>query len=146
MDDLVQNVFLEVCRALPGFRGDSAVSTFIGGITVRVARRAMRPTAYARLRGPMPAEPAARAQPPEARAAAVEQLRRLHEALAQLTPEKRIAFVLWAIEGNEVADIAEVMGASISATRSRIFYAQKELKALAAADPYLSELLEAPDA
>src|SRR6185436_12549426 len=33
MDDLVQTVFLEMCRALPGFRGDSSFSTFVGGIT-----------------------------------------------------------------------------------------------------------------
>ena len=45
----------------------------------------------------------------------------------------------------DVASIAETMGASISATRSRIFYAQKELKARAAADPYLREFVEESD-
>src|SRR5690349_1435221 len=44
LDDLVQMTFLETLRALPGFRGDSALSTFIAGIAVRIARRAMRPT------------------------------------------------------------------------------------------------------
>ena len=45
----------------------------------------------------------------------------------------------------DVATIAETMGASISATRSRIFYAQKELRARAAADPYLREFVEESD-
>jgi RNA polymerase sigma-70 factor (ECF subfamily) len=146
LEDLVQTVFLEMCRALPGFRGESAISTFIGGITVRVARRAMRPTAWVRFRSPMPDEHPAGPDRPDARAVASEQLRRLDRALSKLSADKRIAFVLWAIEGNDVQVIADVTGASVSATRSRIYYAQKELKEMAAADPYLRELIEGPNA
>ena len=78
-------------------------------------------------------------------AAVSEQLRRVHLALSGISPDKRIAFSLWALEGMDVASIAETMGASISATRSRIFYAQKELKTRAAADPYLREFVEESD-
>jgi RNA polymerase sigma-70 factor, ECF subfamily len=142
LDDLVQTVFLEMCRALPGFRGESSISTFIGGITVRVARRAMRPSAWWRLRGAMPADVATAAPTPDHNVTAGEQLRRVHRALERISPEKRVAFLLWALEGMDVQTIAETTGASISATRSRIFYAQKELKAQAAHDPYLRELVE----
>jgi RNA polymerase sigma-70 factor, ECF subfamily len=142
MEDLVQTVFLEMCRALPGFRGQSSVSTFVGGIAVQVARRAMRPTAWARLRAPMPEQPASVAPGPESAATTSEQLRRLDTLLAEMSPDKRIAFALWAFEGMDVATIAETTGASVSATRSRIFYAQKELYARATADPYLRELVE----
>jgi hypothetical protein len=38
-----------------------------------------------------------------------------------------------------------MVGASVSATRSRIHYAQKELKVLAQNDPYLSDLVEDSD-
>lgn len=144
LDDLVQTVFLEMCRALPNFRGDSRLSTFVGGITVRVARRAMRPSAWVRLRAPMPAEPPASADRPDANAVAAEQMRRLQAGLGRLSADKRIAFVLWAFEGADVATIAETTGASVAATRSRIYYAQKELKAYAASDPYLRDLMEAP--
>lgn len=145
LDDLVQNVFLEMCRALPNFRGESSISTFVGGITVRVARRAMRPSAWARFRGPMPEAPPVGPDRPEDNVVAGEQLKRLDAALAKISADKRIAFVLWAVDGRDVETIAGMVGASVPATRSRIHYAQKELKALAAADPYLKDLVEEGD-
>lgn len=145
LEDLVQNVFLEMCRALPNFRGESTISTFVGGITVRVARRAMRPTAWARFRSPMPEEPPVGPDRPEDNVVAGEQLRRLDRALGKISHDKRIAFVLWAVDGKDVETIAEMVGASVAATRSRIHYAQKELKALAAGDPYLKDLVEEGD-
>jgi RNA polymerase sigma-70 factor (ECF subfamily) len=144
LEDLVQTVFLETCRALPGFRGDSAISTFVGGITVRVARRAMRPAAWFTRRAHVEVEPLAVGDPERA-AGHAEQLRRLHRALDKVAPKKRIAFLLWALEGLDVAAIAELTGASPSATKSRIFYAQKELRNLAARDPYLKGLLQGDD-
>jgi RNA polymerase sigma-70 factor (ECF subfamily) len=143
LEDLVQTVFLETCRALPGFRGDSALSTFIGGITVRVARRAMRPSAWTRRRAPMSDEPPSLQAGPEREAVAQEQLRRVRTALERLAPKKRVAFMLWAFEGLSVQEVAETTGHSVSATRSQIYYAQKELRARAQKDPYLVELLQA---
>ena len=142
MEDLVQNVFVEMCKALPNFRGESTVSTFVGGITVRIARRAMRPTAWVRFRSQMPEEPPAGPDRPEDNAVAAEQLRRLDSALQRISADKRIAFVLWAVEGKDVDSIAKMVGASVAATRSRIHYAQKELRSIAATDPYLSDLVE----
>ncbi|HVU02191.1 MAG TPA: sigma-70 family RNA polymerase sigma factor [Polyangiaceae bacterium] len=146
MEDLVQNVFVEMCKSLPNFRGDSTISTFVGGIAVRVARRAMRPTAWIRFRSEMPEEAPAGPDRPHDNAIATEQLRRLDSALAKIGADKRIAFVLWAVEGKDVETIAKMVGASVPATRSRIHYAQKELRALASSDPYLSDLVEASDA
>jgi RNA polymerase sigma factor (sigma-70 family) len=94
----------------------------------------------------MPETPPLSADRPDDNALATEQLRRLQQALERIAPDKRIAFALWALEGIEVETIAEMTRTSVSATRSRIYYAQKELKALAAADPYLSELVEDDDA
>jgi RNA polymerase sigma-70 factor (ECF subfamily) len=142
LEDLVQNVFLEMCRALPNFRGESSISTFVGGITVRIARRAMRPSAWTRFRGPMPEVPPVGHDRPEDNVVAGEQLKRLDAALGKISADKRIAFVLWAVDGKDVETISEMVGASVAATRSRIHYAQKELKALAASDPYLKVLVE----
>lgn len=141
VEDLVQTVFLEACRALPSFRGESSAGTFLGAIAVRVARRAMRPGASVRRRGPMPSEPPAPEAGPHRNAVATEQMRRLRVALARIAPKKRIAFALWAFEGMAPERIAEITGASLSATRSRIYYAQKELRALAARDDYLREFV-----
>jgi RNA polymerase sigma-70 factor (ECF subfamily) len=142
MEDLVQNVFVEMCKSLPNFRGDSTMSTFVGGITVRIARRAMRPTAWIRFRSEMPEEAPPGPDRPHDNAIAGEQLRRLDAALAKIAPDKRIAFVLWAVDGKDVETIAKMVGASVPATRSRIHYAQKELRAIASKDPYLADLVE----
>lgn len=146
MEDLVQNVFVEMCRALPTFRGESTVSTFVGGITVQIARRAMRPTAWVRFRSPMPEQPPPGPERTDDNAVALEQLRRVDLALSKISADKRIAFVLWAIDGKDVDTIAKMVGASVPATRSRIHYAQRELKTLAAGDPYLSDFVGGSDA
>jgi RNA polymerase sigma-70 factor (ECF subfamily) len=141
LEDLVQTVFLELCRALPRYRGDAELSTFVGGITIRVARRTMRRSAFFTRRGPMPAEPASASDDPETGAAARQELAVLRGALERLSAKKRIAFSLWAFEGMDVSEIAELMGASVAATRSRIWYAQKELRERARRDPALREAM-----
>jgi RNA polymerase sigma-70 factor (ECF subfamily) len=141
MEDLVQTVFVETCGALPGFRGDSSVSTFVGGIAIRVARRAMRPSAWQRLRSTFAAEPT-HSVTPEQLAHSSAQLRRLHRALEKIAPKKRIAFLLWAVEGMQVPEIAELTSASMPAVKSRILYAQRELRSIAERDPGLRELLD----
>lgn len=141
LDDLVQNVFVELCRALPRFRGDSQLSSFVGGITVRVARRAMRPSAWFRRRVHVELEAVAPDVGIERRTDAQEGLRRVRAALEGVAPKKRIAFLLWALDGKTPDEIAELTNASVSATRSRIFYARKELAKRAAQDPVLRELI-----
>jgi RNA polymerase sigma-70 factor (ECF subfamily) len=145
LEDLVQNVFLELCRSLPSFRGDSKLSTFIGGITVRIARRAMRPVLWWSRRSPMLAEPISSSPSPEQGSIDRERLRRLHTALERIAPKKRIAFILAELEGMPLEQIAETTGASIDATRARIYHARKELRARADKDPYLKELLGGAD-
>jgi RNA polymerase sigma-70 factor (ECF subfamily) len=140
LDDLVQTVFLEACRALPRFRGDSTVSTFVAGIAVRVARRAMRPAAWWRRRAPMPADPRSEHGDPERATVANATLARVHEVLGSVSPEKRVAFLLWALDGMEPRAIAELMGASLPATRSRIYQAQRALAAAAESDPLLRDV------
>jgi RNA polymerase sigma-70 factor, ECF subfamily len=137
-EDLVQNVFLEMCRALASYRGESSFSTFVGGIAVRVARRALRRSAYERRRGAMPEDVRAEGASPEGASIAHERLRLLHAALDRVDPKKRIAFTLWALEGLSPAEIAPLTGANVHTVRSRIFHARRELME----DPLLRELLE----
>ncbi len=143
--DLVQTVFLELCRALPSFRGDSSFSTFVGGITVRIAKRTMRPSLWLVRRLPMPESAQDSGPNPERGAELSEIVRRSQRVLQKLSPDKRIAFALWAFEGLDMQAVAKLTGASLSATRSRVFYAQKELRRHAATDPYLIDLLGGED-
>lgn len=143
--DLVQTVFLELCRALPSFRGESSFSTFVGGISVCVARRAMRPTSWLSRRRSMPEYVADDSPAPDRTVDLSEGMRACQRALAQLSTDKRVAFTLWAFEGLDMATIAQMTGASVSATRSRVFYAQKELRKRAASDPWLRQLVGGDD-
>lgn len=144
LEDLVQTTFLETLRALPSFRRESALATFISGIAVRVVLRARRPSKVAR--SALPLERAGElesVQPgPDVEYERSEALQRLHTILERISEPKRVAFLLWAVEGIAVEEVARAMSASLSATRSRIFYAQKAIKAAVGRDPWLRHWLE----
>src|SRR5262249_6484757 len=69
-------------------------------------------------------------------------LERLHQHLEQVAPKKRIAFVLHVFEGHAIEEVAALTGASVTATKSRVFWARRELLRRAARDPILRDLLE----
>jgi RNA polymerase sigma-70 factor (ECF subfamily) len=92
-EDLLQQVFLELHRSLPSFRGDASLTTFLHRITVHVAfdhlrRRGRRPLAYAAeaLDELIDGHPT-----PDARARRRDELRQVLELLERLKPVKRIA-------------------------------------------------------
>lgn len=145
LEDLSQTAVLEVLRALPRFRGDCSMRSFVGAITVHVAHRAMRPRAFWRRWAPLPVDAESSGSSPEDDATRRQGMRCVRRALERIAPKKRIAFCLWALEGMDVREIAEMTGASVPATRSRIFYAQKELRLLALEDPMLREVLGQED-
>jgi RNA polymerase sigma-70 factor, ECF subfamily len=142
MDDLIQNTFVEALRALPSFRADSAIASFVAGITIRVARRALRPRLVTRFQTELAEEAQGDGQPlADAQLAGQRRLARVRAALARLAEPKRVAFLLWSLEGLSPEKIAVLMDATLSATRSRIHYAQKELLARAEKDAVLHEWL-----
>jgi RNA polymerase sigma-70 factor (ECF subfamily) len=142
LDDLIQNTFVEALHALPSFRAESGISTFVAGITVRVARRALRPRLVMRFRSELEEEAMVGAQPlADTQLEAQRRLARVHAALARLAEPKRVAFLLWSLEGLAPEKIADLMDATLSATRSRIYHAQKELLARAEKDAVLREWL-----
>ena len=141
LDDLVQTVYLELLRALPKFRGESSISTFIGGIALMVVRRARRPTAWDARRASLEVDPPSRSPNPEETAIARQQVRRAERALDRISPAKREAFLKWSVGGLTPQEIAEETRASLAATRSRIFYGKKELGSRAQKDEALKELV-----
>ena len=50
------------------------------------------------------------------------------ELLDTIAPKKRIALLLYVIEGYSIEDVASLMGATQTATRSRVFFARRELR------------------
>jgi RNA polymerase sigma-70 factor, ECF subfamily len=134
-EDVLQQVFLELHRALPRFRGDAAVSTFLYRITINVAfdhlrRRKRRAGDHdpAALDALIDGDPT-----PEDRARRRQQLAQVFALLEQIKPAKRVAFVLVAVEGMSLAEAAELIGASPDAVKQRVLHARRELVELLAA-------------
>jgi RNA polymerase sigma-70 factor (ECF subfamily) len=128
-EDLLQQVFLELHRALPRFRGEAALSTFLYRITVNVAYD------HLRRRGRRPVEHDAQGfdllldadLSPEERVRRREELRMAFELLERLSPAKRIAFVLVAVEGLQLAEAARIIEISPDAVKQRVLQARREL-------------------
>jgi RNA polymerase sigma-70 factor (ECF subfamily) len=131
-EDVVQQVFLELHRALPRFRGDSTVSTFLYRITINVAYDHLR----RRARRSADHDPAALDAlidgdlTPEDRTRRREQLVQIFALLERLKPKKRIAFVLVAVEGLSLGEAAELIDATPDAVKQRVLHARRELLAL----------------
>jgi RNA polymerase sigma-70 factor (ECF subfamily) len=133
-EDVLQQVFLELHRSLPRFRGESSLSTFLYRITVNVAYDQLR------RRGRRPVEQDDQGfdvlldadLSPEERVRKREELRLAFTLLEQLSPAKRIAFVLVAVEGLSLADAARMIDASPDAVKQRVLQARRELVELVA--------------
>ena len=144
MDDLMQEAFLQVFQSLRAWRAEASLATWIDRIAVRVAYRWLRgkartPVAFELVDDDAVAAPALGGV---RRQFARDAVRRLYHALDQLSPAARVAFALFAIDGRPVAEVAEVTGASVTATKVRLWRARRQLDAAAAADPVLRELLD----
>lgn len=144
MDDLVQEAFLEIFRALHSFRGEAALGTWIDRVTVRVA--------YAHMRRPksrivaLAVVPDAPSSDPSAedRAMSRDALRRLYALLERLEARQRIAWVLHVLEGRPIAEVASVMEASVVATKVRLWRARIAIDGHARQDPALRDLVKTP--
>lgn len=148
IDDLIQDVFLQAHKALPTFRGDSRFATWLHRIAICVSYGHLR-----RLRGRtvfLKPERIAELDAPEregphARLYGAEVLDRLRAVLDSIKPKKRVAFVLFAVEGRTVAEISELVGSPAPTVKSRIWFARRELRRKARRDPYLSQVLDEMD-
>jgi RNA polymerase sigma-70 factor (ECF subfamily) len=131
-DDLVQQIFLDVYRALRRFRGDAAFSTFLHRIVLNVACEHLE----RRRRGRGRSEPLEARQietviapgaSPEQRARQREELARLLALLEGLSPKRRAAFVLVAIECLPLEEAAALLEANPAAIKQRVLEARREL-------------------
>ena len=147
MDDLLQESFLQVFQSLRGWRAEASLATWIDRVAVRCAYR------YLSRRGRRVEtsaldddEPAAQTSPDEGpgerRQLAREGVARLYATLDELAPAARLAFTLHELDGRSLAETAELVGSSVTATKLRVWRARKRIEAAAAADPVLREFLE----
>lgn len=145
IDDVVQDAFVEIFRSLPGFRGDAQLSTWIDRICVRVAHRhiAQRVRARAPSLELVVADDPARA--PDRRAEAREAARRLYAILEKVEVAHRIAFVLHAVDGRPLREVADITGATVIATKLRVWRTRQRVDEAARRDPVLRAFLASPE-
>lgn len=133
-EDIAQEAFLRVYRYLGRLRPEARFSTFLFGIARNLALNHLRD---ARRRGrdraqPLDARPdvESRYGRPAHDAEASETGARIAAALAQLSPEHRMAIHLREIEGLDYADIARIMRCRPGTVKSRLARARDQLRRL----------------
>ena len=140
VQDITQETFIKVYRALPQFRGESAFYTWLYRIAVNTARKSLLdlkrdPLVMASLAANdaeieetsgLENEPS-NGETPEALLASKEIAAAVNIAIDALSDELRVAITLREIEGLSYEEIAELMNCPIGTVRSRIFRAREAI-------------------
>lgn len=138
MDDLLQETFMQVFQSLSHYRAEAKLSTWIARIAVRVAYRYLQKRRSTVALEMIP-DPAAPFEVPALRAVARDGVRRFYAAIDSLPPAARIAFTLHELDGRTMAEAAELMETTVTATKVRVWRARRALRKHAAEDPILAE-------
>lgn len=146
LDDLSQNVFLKCFASLPTFRGDSAFTTWLGGICVNTLSEHWRVRKRDSMHNPLHEGElhlaAAPSQQSDMVIAAREGLRAVHAILLRLKPKHRVSFVLHVLEELDVPTVAAMTNESVAATYKNIHRARLMLESEAAKNSALRKFLD----
>jgi RNA polymerase sigma-70 factor (ECF subfamily) len=131
-EDLLQEVFLQAYRKLSGFRGDSALGTWLYRLTMNHCldhlrgRQAKMSRATESLDDGSVDEPAAASPLVPAAINRVD----LERAIERLPDGARAAFLLHDVEGFEHREIAQILGISEGTSKSQVHKARMKLRAI----------------
>jgi RNA polymerase sigma-70 factor (ECF subfamily) len=138
-EDVVQETFLKAFRAFDQYDSRASFSTWLFRIASNAAidllrRRRSRPETPSDFDGS--GLPAAASTGPSPHVAAVssEIGRQLSEALEELSPHERTAFVLRHYEGEPIEEIARALGIRANAAKQTVFRAVRKLRLIL--EPY----------
>jgi len=155
--DLTQDVFVQAYRALKSFRGDSKIYTWLYRIAVNRGKNRMKQIARSNsvvtssLEDPIDLEDGLTRDVPDHSGIPERQLERdelqavVSAEIENLPPDFRLVIILRDIEGLSYRDMADVIGISLEAVKSRLFRARSELRERLR--PYIqgAERIAAPD-
>ena len=148
LEDLVQTTFIQAFQSFARFRGEASLKTWVTRIAVHVALHQLR----AGVRRALPLElvpdslePEDPAAPADQEASSRQLARRLHALLDEIAPKKRVAFLLYTVDEHSIEEVAALTGSSKAATKSRIWFARRELLAMVKAHPDLGPLVDAAE-
>ena len=136
-EDIAQEVWIQIFRALPSYRGDSQFSTWAHRIAVNWTLNALRRTKRLAAMEIAVEEDTVSVEMDTDRsfiAASIE------SAAAKLSPGARTVFVLHDVEGYTHEEIAQELGITSGGSKSQLFKARAKLRKL------LAHLIDVADA
>ena len=141
--DVAQEVWIQIFRALPSYRGDSQFSTWAHRIAVNRTLNALRSRRrFANLETEVE-ETSAMVEPDTDSAFVIASIR---EAAEKLSPGARTVFILHDVEGYTHEEIAEQLGITTGGSKSQLFKARLKLRRLLShlVDPDVRTLAPSP--
>ena len=130
-EDVAQETFVRLHAALPGFRGDAELSTWLYRVTLNLCRDHMRRRRRRAHDVPLREAHAAEAlhvhERPEESVDGERARAAVRQAIARLPEEQREAVMLRFVSGLSYAEIARVTGSPQGTIASRVFRGLKRL-------------------
>ena len=124
-DELTQETFVRVWERLGSFRGDSAFTTWLHRVTVNVVIAGLRTRGRWRERfAAAEAEDFGAAVPAFSAGGDLD----LERAIARLSPQARLVFLLHDVEGYQHGEIAELTGLAVGTSKAHLHRARQLLR------------------
>ena len=133
--DIAQEVWIQIFRALPSFRGDAQFGTWAHRIAVNRTLNALRRTKRMASTEVDVEDDTASVEPEAERALLAASI---EEAAAKLSPGARTVFLLHDVEGYTHEEIAAELGITAGGSKSQLFKARAKLRTL------LAHMIDAP--
>jgi RNA polymerase sigma-70 factor (ECF subfamily) len=127
--DIAQEVWIQIFRALPSYRGESQFSTWAHRIAVNRTLNALRKTKRLASIETEVSEDSASFEPDTDRSFIAQSI---EEAAAKLSPGARAVFMLHDVEGYTHEEIADELGITTGGSKSQLFKARAKLRKLLA--------------
>jgi RNA polymerase sigma-70 factor, ECF subfamily len=127
--DIAQEVWIQIFRALPQYRGDSQFGTWAHRIAVNRTLNALRKTRRLAKIETDVEEDSATVEPDPERSF---MMASIESAAQRLSPGARAVFLLHDVEGYTHEEIAERLGITAGGSKSQLFKARAKLRTLLA--------------
>jgi RNA polymerase sigma factor (sigma-70 family) len=132
-DDITQEAFLTLAKIAARYDGRASARPFLLGIAAQLVRRRKRgmgrwTQALSSLADTWRDRHGSAVRTPEEAASTSEEMRRFDEALARLTEEKRLVFLLVEREGLSGEDVARALDIPVNTVWTRLHHARNDLR------------------
>jgi len=131
--DIAQEVWIQIFRALPSYRGDSQFGTWAHRIAVNRSLNALRKVRrIAKIETDVEEETAAAPDDPAGESERSFMAQSIDQAVQRLSPGARTVFLLHDVEGYTHEEIAQELGITPGGSKSQLFKARAKLRRLLA--------------